>query len=157
MKMNLVMLVCAVSSLLLFIGCRALENGGTVKQRERKITYLKYEKKGMRSDLILLCELSMQKDGSYIATYQDYKMNKSTRCPSSIGDEINNYLQEGRIDKYKDYYSPGRHVLDGNTWHFEVKYSDGNSVKSGGRVKKPKNFTAVESTIDRIKQAVSDQ
>ena len=87
------------------------------------ITYLKYSKQGMRSNVEIMCELVWEEEENrYKVTYEDYDGSNTVYCDGSIGDDIKTYIVEGKADKYKDYYDPGPRVLDGSTWRFEVKY-----------------------------------
>ena len=116
-----------------------------------KIVSLHYSKHGMRGNVEKRYEMEWEEsEMRYKLTYEDYNGTKTTYSDFSLGVEIGVYLREGNVDKYKDYYDPGPNVLDGWTWRFEVKYANGSSIRSGGRIKKPKDFSGVERTLKRL-------
>jgi len=157
MKYFLTIIASSALILLSCSQCRSVNNGNEEVQPDGDITYFKYEKHGMRSNPIIICKVERQADGRYKAIYQDYEVDDSAMCDASIGNDIRGYIQEGKVAEYKDYYDPGKRVLDGNTWRLEVRYTNGGRIVSGGRVKKPKDFLGVERSIERIKRAVVEK
>jgi len=159
---NLLLIVLGLASvILLFIQCRTPKIESPIIDPEppdpgMKIVYLQYARYGMRSNVEKKYEMIWEEEERrYKLTYEDYKGEiKTSYTDFSFGVEIGEILREGKVDKYKDYYDPGRSVLDGWTWHFEVKYAGGKSVRSGGRIRKPSDFSGVERTEAKIRQAM---
>ena len=159
MKNLLIILFGLAAVFLLFIQCRTPKIESPIIDQEQpdpgmKIVYLQYARYGMRSNVEKKYEMIWEEEeGRYKLTYENYDGEiKTSYTDFSFGVEIGEILLEGKVEKYKDYYDPGRRVLDGWTWHFEVKYAGGKSIKSGGRIRKPSDFSGVERTEAKIRQ-----
>ena len=119
---------------------------------EPTITSLEYQYKGMRGDIRIQCTLNRLDDGNYLASYTEYEEKKEVNCGEDVAKQIYAFLKEGNFMKYRDYYDPGPNVHDGNTWRITVKFDNGKSKTSGGRISKPKDFSAVNNTLDYLKK-----
>lgn len=53
-------------------------------------------------------------------------------CEASLLDSIGQTIAEHKMWKYKERYEPLFEVLDGDSWGFTIKYSNGDEIGSGG-------------------------
>ncbi len=152
MKNAIIMILAAIMSLQLFVQCKSTKTDDPVKQSDSKITYLLYMRQGMRGNVEKKYEMEwVATENRYKVTFENYDGVKTAYAELAIGEEIAEFLRQGRVDRFQNYYDPGPRVLDGWTWKFKVKYADGTSVSSGGRMRKPSDFSGVERTESRLK------
>lgn len=152
MKNLLTVMLGVAFVVLLFNQCRTTKEK---PQMDSQITYLEYWRHGMRGDVQKKCVLEWENETKrYKVTYENYERSNTVYSDAKIGDEVNKCLKEGKVYKYKKKYSPSLNVKDGDTWSFKVLYANGYSVKSEGWIKKPKDFSGVERTLEIIKNTV---
>lgn len=114
---------------------------------DSKLVSMKYVIQGTMATPDYDASLSLQPDGRYLARKATFGQNDSVYCDSGVADMVCNRLRSGKIMNYNGEYFTNQNVLDGTTWLVEVTFGNGVSVRSGGHMAYPKDFSAVKGFV----------
>lgn len=99
------------------------------------VTYLQYRLSEMRNRTEYTFERA--EDGNYYLTrklgYRD-EDGKKVQVPEAAADELWQIIQEEKMLKYKESYTPTFDVRDGYMWHLSANFKEGNLYTGGDNV-----------------------
>ena len=120
-----------------------------------KITSVRFVEQGTMAIPNQVRSFERLSDGRCLAKKANYDKADSTYCSQDVADRIYNCLKNGRLHKYKSNYRTKMHVLDGSSWSINVKFEDVSSIRSGGYMAHPNDFSAVAGFKDIIESLFS--
>lgn len=99
------------------------------------VTYLQYRLSEMRTRTEYIFERA--EDGNYYLTrvigYRDEEGRK-VQVPEVTAEELWQIIQEEKMTKYKESYTPKFDVRDGYMWHLDVRFKEGKLYSGGDNV-----------------------
>lgn len=101
--------------------------------------------------------VELQKDGSVIvkAQKESYGEIIEKKVKAEVLTELRNIVKEHKMYKYKERYRPFLKVLDGYSWSFYAKFSDGESISSNGFNARP-GGEGLNTLIQYMRKLVTD-
>ena len=129
-----------------------------------KLVYFHYAIRGSMRPGGPAWEVNAMPDGKYKFTYTDDRPTfqgkpeevKEIICDASLGDEMYNFMKEGRVQDYRsDYYAVG--VQDGSSWSFSARFSDGKSYRSSGYMDGPRDMSGVNNCLDLLNKLLKEE
>lgn len=99
------------------------------------VTYLQYRLSEMRNRTQYTFERA--EDGTcYLTRILGYRddVGKKVQVPQATADELWQIIQEEKMLKYKESYSPSFQVHDGYMWHLDARFKEGRLYTGGDNV-----------------------
>ena len=95
---------------------------------------VEYTENGTRAGNKYYGSVERQENGTVIlkAMKQNYDSIIEKKVDAEVLTHIQNVIKEHKMYKYKEKYRPILQVLDGYSWSFEAKFSDGQKIYSSG-------------------------
>ena len=99
------------------------------------VTYLQYRLSEMRNRTEYVFERA--EDGTcYLTKIEGYRdeEGKKVQVSPSVGDELWQIIQEEKMLKYKELYTPKFDIRDGYMWNLDVRFKEGKLYTGGDNV-----------------------
>jgi hypothetical protein len=90
------------------------------------------------------------------AMKKNYDSIIEKKVDAEVLTHIQNVIKEHKMYKYKESYRPTFQVLDGYSWSFEAKFSDGQKIYSHGSNARPRG-DGLDTLKEYMKGLVSDK
>lgn len=128
------LLVCLVSSLFGVLGC------SVKKMPEGELLRVKYSRHAARAGAEYEGLVERDSTGAYIlkAMQTPYGPLFQKQLDATEVQQFCQIIQKEKMYQYKDIYTPMMRVLDGYSWSFYAKFSDGSSISTHGENARPK-------------------
>ena len=99
-----------------------------------ELVWVEYTKSGTMACYIYYSEVELQKDGTVIVKSQKESCGEiiEKKVDPKVLTDLRNIIKEHKMYKYKEHYRPYFQVLDGYSWTFSARFSDGTSISSSG-------------------------
>ena len=75
---------------------------------------------------------------------------KKIEVSSEVVNKLESILNKYSVSKWDGFNGNNKNVLDGDSFHFNVKMKDGSSVSASGYMKWPKNYSEVSAEIKSL-------
>lgn len=100
---------------------------------------VEYTEHGTMSGYRYYGSVELQENGTVLlkAMKKNYDSILEKKVDKEVLNHIQNIIKEHKMYKYKEHYRPIFEVLDGYSWHFEAKFSDGGKIYTGGSNARP--------------------
>ena len=102
--------------------------------------------------------VSTEKDGRiHVIIDEDFPKEKDFYIDdTTIFDELLAIVKQYKMDNYKSEYQPNMLILDGDSWSLYYKYDSKRSVRSGGYMAWPDNYSEARHAISEYFQKWRD-
>lgn len=115
----------AVSCLFPLLGCRAAE------KVEGRVISLEYRVQGMASCPQTYIKMDVSDNVLRLAYSQYSNEIQVFRAPENLPEKIDEIVKRYRLHRLKERYQPVFEILDGYSWHLNIRYENGH-IYSGG-------------------------
>ena len=110
------------------------------KMPEGELVKVEYTEHGTMAGYRYYALVERQEDGTVIVKAQREKYGEiiEKKVKAETLADLRAIIKEYKMYKYKEYYLPPFQVLDGYSWSFSAKFSNGESISSGGSNARPR-------------------
>lgn len=125
---------CLIGSLLGVLGC------SVKKMPEGELVRVKYSRHVSRAGAEYEGLVERDSTGAYVlkAMQTPYGPLFEKQLNATEVQQFRQIIQEEKMYQYKEIYTPMMRVLDGYSWSFSAKFSDGNIVSTHGENASPR-------------------
>ena len=129
------LLLCLFSSMLGLLGC------ATKKMPEGELVRVELTRSGTMAGYEYEGRIEKDYTGAYVlrAMKETYGPMFEKRLDAETMRMFRQIIEEEKMYKYKDVYTPVMHVLDGWSWSFSAAFSDGTVISSHGSNAAPRD------------------
>lgn len=106
-----------------------------------ELVSVEYTEHGTMAGYRYYGSVELQDNGTILlkAMKKNYDPIQEKKVDKEVLNHIQNIIKEHKIYRYKEHYRPTFEVLDGYSWHFEAKFSDGEKIYTGGSNARPRD------------------
>ena len=139
-----------------WLGTQSLQ-GIFSRMPEGQLVMIEYSEHGTMAGYRYYGRVELQKDGSVIvkAQKESYGEIIEKKVKEEVLTELRDIIKEHKMYKYKERYRPFFEVLDGYSWSFTAKFSDGESISSDGSNARP-GGEGLNTLIQYMRKLVTD-
>ena len=129
------LLVCLMSGLLGLLGC------AQKKMPEGELVSVELTHSGTMAGYLFEGRVKRDSMGTFVlrAMKESYGPLFEKQVDAEVMHHFYQIIEEAKMYKYKDVYLPKYEVLDGRSWSFCARFSDGSEISSHGSNAGPKD------------------